>query len=276
MQSFPQKLFRCPPCIGLQERLSQADSRPYAVRIPYRLSRWPLWLFLFSTLVFTGCGRTLNRAAERRIRDALPNLLGEAKQYRVHVDSAPLQTIQGQLADVTIDGEDVQLANGLLLDRMHLALRGVDVDTGRKRVRHVCAATFTATVSQASLNVYLAGASPEDERIRNARLTLGPRNLVTLAAERLVLGAGIPFTVTGPVRLAGPERIELDPRHLDVIGIGIAGKPLQFLKSRFETAIDLSSLAFPVQFTSVSVTPGLMTLAGTADVETLLRRTPGP
>lgn len=276
MQNPHQKLFTRQPPAGPQvHSLPTVELRTVA-GIRGGICRWPLWLLLVSTLVFAGCGRTLNRAAERHIRDALPNLLGEAKQYRVHVTSAPLQTVQGRLADVAIDGEDVQLANGLLLDRMHLNLQGVDVDTGRKRVRHVRAATFTATVSAASLNVYLAGATPDEERIRNARLTLGPRNLVTLTAERVVLGEGIPFTVTGPVRLAGPQRIEMDPRHLDAIGIGIAGKPLQFLKGRFETAIDLSSLAFPVQFSSVSVTPGLMTLTGTADVETLLRRTQGP
>lgn len=239
---------------------------------------WPLLLLLLLgfLLCMAGCGRTINRAAERRIRDALPNLLGEAKQYRVHVTSAPLQTVQGRLADVTVDGEDVQLANGLLLDRIYLDLRAVEVDTERRRVRHIRSATFTATVSEASLNVYLAGESPEDERIRNVHLTLGARNLVTLSAERLVLGEGVPFKLTGPVRLVGPQRIEIDTRHLDVIGIAIAGKPLQFLKRRFETAIDLSSLSFPVQLSGVSVMPGLMTLTGTADVETLLRRTQGP
>src|SRR5262249_45288208 len=119
---------------------------------------------------------------------------------------------------------------------------------------------------------YFAGEAPEGETFRKVRLTL-MENQVTIQGERIVLGLGVPFQLTGPIRLAGPTRIEIDPTHLTVIGIPLAGLPLRFLKSRFESAVDLSTLPFPIQLTDVQATAGKLTLMGSADTEALLRRT---
>ncbi|HZP81409.1 MAG TPA: DUF2993 domain-containing protein [Chthonomonadaceae bacterium] len=228
--------------------------------------------FLFTLLIVAvSCGRAINRAAERRIRDALPDTLGPARQYRVHVDNAPDRTLRGRLANVTIDGDDVQLANGLVVDRLHLDLKGVEVDTERGQLRRIQEARFVAAVGTASLDQYFAGEAPEGETFRKVRLTL-EENRVTIQGERVVLGLGVPFQLTGPVRLAGPTRIEIDPTRLTVIGIPLTGVPLRFLKSRFESAIDLSTLPFPIQLTEVRTAEGWLTLTGSADTEALLRR----
>ena len=92
---------------------------------------------LCGALLLVGCGRTINRTAERKIRDALPDVLGPAKRYRAHVENPPERTLQGRLATITIDGDDVEVANGLLLDQLHLELKGVEIDTGRRQVRRI-------------------------------------------------------------------------------------------------------------------------------------------
>jgi hypothetical protein len=226
---------------------------------------------LLGVAALCGCTRTVNRTAERKIRDVLPDVLGPARQYRAHVDSAPGNTVAGRLAAVTIDGDDVQLPNGLLMDQIHLELKGIDLDTKAQRVRSVREARFTATVGENSLNEFLAGEAPDGETIQKLRLTLNSGR-VTLSAERIVLGVGVPFSFTGPLRLLPPRRIELDPTRFVVVGLPITGKPLQFLKERFENSLDLSALPFPVQITSVTTTKGQLTLSGTADVAALLRR----
>lgn len=230
-----------------------------------------LLFLLISIIILAGCGRTINRAAERRIRDALPDALGPARQYRVHIDNAPDRTLRGRLANVTIDGDDVQLANGMVLDQLHLDLKGVEVDTERGQLRRIQEARFVAAVGVFSLDQYFAGEAPEGEAFRKVRLTLNA-NQVTIRGERVVLGVGVPFQLTGPVRLAGPTRIEIDPTRLTVVGIPLAGLPLRFLKSRFESAIDLSTLPFPIQLTEVRTEEGKLILTGSADTEALLRR----
>src|SRR5581483_397340 len=70
---------------------------------PSTTTKTALLPFLFTLLIVAvSCGRAINRAAERRIRDALPDTLGPARQYRVHVDNAPDRTLRGRLANVTI------------------------------------------------------------------------------------------------------------------------------------------------------------------------------
>ena len=195
-----------------------------------------------------------------------------ARQYKVHVEGAAERTIGGRLSRVTIDGDDVELRNGLLLDHLHLDLQGVDYDTRRRQVRDIKEARFQAALSSNTLDVYLAGEAPPNETIRHPRVTFGQGNEVTIAAERVTLGVGVPFRLTGPLRIAGPRRLELDPTRLVVVGIPLPNPLMRFVVQRFEGASDLSPLPFPVQLTGVQTAPGTLTLTGTADVAALLKR----
>jgi hypothetical protein len=225
-----------------------------------------LWL-----LSLLGCGRAINRAAERRIRESLPGLLGNAREYRVHVAGAATGTLQGRLADVTIDGVDVQFANGLLLDNLHLDLKGVDYDVDHHKLRHIDSAQFAARIGQSSLDEFLAGEAPPGETLRKVRVLLSGDNSVTIQGERITLGIGVPFEISGPLHVAGPKRVEMDPQRLRVIGVPIPDFIRDFLKTRFESGVDLGSLPFPIRLTSVSTQPGALTIAGTADVQELLQ-----
>ena len=83
---------------------------------------------------------------------------------------------------------------------------------------------------------------------------------------------GVPYSLTGPIQVAGPRRIELDAKRLTIIGIPIWGPPLEFLKTKFEAGVDLSNLPFPVQLTEAHTEPGKLILTGTADISLLLQR----
>ncbi len=230
-------------------------------------------LFCLAGTLFFGCGRAVNRAAERRIRDALPNVLGPAREYRVHVNGSAENTLGGHLSDVAVDGTAVLLPGSLQLDSLHLDLKGVEV-RGSK-VTRVRQALFTAVMSEASIDEYLAGEAPEGEPLRGTHVTLANNNIVTITSERVVLGIGIPFHMTGPLRLNGDQLVELDPTRLVVAGIPIYGRPLNFLKKRFETAADLSTLAFPIHLTSIRTERGRLIASGTADVSEILRQNQG-
>ncbi len=224
-----------------------------------------IWTLIW-LLTLSGCGRAVNRAAERRIRESLPDLLGNARQYRVHVDSPPTRTLQGRLASVTIDGEDVQFPNGPLVDGLHLDLKGVDYDVDHRTLRHIDSARFAARIGQTSLDEFLAGEAPAGETLREVRVILSGDNLVTIRGKRITLGLRVPFEISGPLLVAGPKRVEIDPQRLRVAGVPIPGLLRDFLKSRFESGIDLGSLPFPIHLTNVTTSPGTLTISGTADV----------
>ncbi len=230
-----------------------------------------------------GCGRAVNRAAERKVRDALPRLLGEAKTYRVSINNDPLRTIGGSLANIAIDGDDVLLSNGFLLDHLHLDLKGVEVDTRKGMVKSIRETQFTATVGRANLDEFLAGAQIPEETLKKTRVTL-EQDRVTIAGSRELVQfripllkqepftVNLPFSVSGVLRVAGARRIEFDPSQLNVVGLSVSGKPLEFLKDRFERAVDLNALPFPVTLSRIRTLPNQILLSGTADVSSLLKR----
>jgi hypothetical protein len=229
-------------------------------------------VLLLLSLSLIGCGRAINRSVERRIREALPGLLGPARQYRVHVQGAPLRTAEGHLPYVVIDADDLPLSNGLLLDHLHLELQGVDYDAAHRFLRHVSSARFVATAGQNSLDEFLAGEAPPGENLRQVRVRLLTGNQVIIDAKRETLGLEVPFQIAGPLHIAGPTRIELDPTRLKVIGVSIPDIVLQFVKSHLESAVDLASLPFPVRLSAVTTAPGTIMLTGEADVEALAAR----
>jgi len=255
---------------GSPYNLHPYNSHPLVLRIRERRALMTATVLVLYTIV--GCGRTVNRSAERHIRDLLPDLIGNARQYRVHVDGAAGASALGKLESVTVDGDDIQMANGLLIDHLHLEMKNVDADVEHRKLRSVGSAKFTASIGEAAIDEFLAGESPDGEpdSLRNVHITMR-KNQVTLSAERVLLGVGIPFRAYGPLRLSGPHRIELDPTRLVVIGIPVTGAPLDFLKRRFESAIDLSSLPVPILLDSVRTDSKTLIITGAPDILAMLR-----
>ncbi len=221
----------------------------------------------------SGCTRPINRAAERRIRDVLPTVIGLSKRYDVHVDNPPERTIAGKLAAVTITGEDVHFKNGLIVDNLNLVLSGVEVDTGTKRLKKIRRTEFTISVSEPNVNEYLVDEVMDGETLRNIRVKFYD-NVVTISGQRVVLGIGVPFEITGPLKIAGPTLLELDASRLKIIGLPFKGKILDFLKHRMDTVADLSGFAFPMLLAEVRITPGRLILTGTANPMPLLDTRP--
>src|SRR6266487_4463315 len=99
-------------------------------------------------ILIVGCGRTINRTAERKIRDALPGYIGPARVWRAHVENPPERTLRGRLSVVTIDGEGVDLKQTVTLDTLHIEMHDTEVDSGRQQLKKVGSTTFLAVVTE--------------------------------------------------------------------------------------------------------------------------------
>jgi hypothetical protein len=233
-----------------------------------RVARHFALCILLPALLLAGCTRTINRTAERRIRDALPGYIGPARIWRAHVDNPAERTIRGRLARVTIDGEGVQLRQTIVLDSLHIEMRDVDVDTRHNRLRAVGETTFTAVIGEASLNDYLrANPPPPDEPTRVKHVSLR-QGTMTASATRWLLGREWPYTVTVEPRLASPTRLEFDPNRMTVAGLRVPlpVSVLRWFARRLDQGFDFSTLPFPVRISRFQVEQGRVTLSGTADV----------
>ncbi len=230
-------------------------------------NRLSILLVTLVPLLVTGCTRPVNRAAERKIRDALPTFIGPARIWRAHVENAPERTARGKLSRVIIDGENVEVRKTIRLSRLHIEMHDAVVDVGRSRLKSVGRTTFEATVAESDLNDYLrAVASPDDSvRIRTVRLG---NNRITLDAVYRVLGREVGFSAEVEPRLANPSRLEFDPDRFSLLGVRIPlpGTALRWISARLTDGFDFTSLPFPVAISSVQVKKGAVEFSGTADV----------
>ncbi|MCC6731242.1 MAG: DUF2993 domain-containing protein [Chthonomonadales bacterium] len=226
-----------------------------------------------AAMLTVGCTRPINRAAERRIRDALSRYVGPARAWRAHVDNPAERTVRGRIGRVSIEGERVGMGQNLVLDTLEIEMRDVDVDVGSSRVRSIGPTSFRAVVREADLNAYLRSAEDgSDAAARVERVEL--RNgALRISATYAVLGGRVPFRATVAPRLAGPTRLEFDPRRMSVAGVPVplpAGV-LAWLARRLDAGFDFGALPFPLRVTAFTVADGAITVDGNADVMPLLR-----
>lgn len=228
----------------------------------------PFLLIVILPFLFAGCSRTINRTAERKIRDALPSYIGPAKVWRAHVDNPVERTLKGKLRNVTIDGEEVQLAQQITCETLHIELRDVVVDTKRQRLQSIGQAAFAAEINEADLNDYVRrNPPPEGEPVRIKRVRLR-KGAIQSEATRWILGRAWPYTITAQPRLESATRLKFDPDRMTVLGhrVMIPASALRWLARRLDQGFDFTSLPFPVQISRFSVESGKIRLEGAADL----------
>ncbi|MGC8669282.1 MAG: DUF2993 domain-containing protein [Chthonomonadales bacterium] len=218
-----------------------------------------------------GCGRTINRAAERAIRDYLPQIVGDARAWRAHVDNPPGRTIEGKLHRVTVDGADVDLHGAIRLARLHVEIRDLVVDVARKRVISLGSASFVATLSEADLTKYTRTWSAGSEvglQIRSVHLR---PQVVTVFAARRWLGKDWPFTIEMEPRLEPPARLAFDWDRMRVAGLPVPlpQAALRWVGHHLASGFDLSQLPFPVLVRGFAVLSGRVLIWGDANLNSL-------
>ena len=162
-------------------------------------------------VLIVGCSRTINRTAERRIRDVLPNFIGPAEEWRAHIENPADRTLRGHLRTVTIDGTQVQLRQTILCNTLHIEMQNVDVDTGRHKLKAVGSTSFAATISEKNLNDYIkANAPPPGEPVHVQKVTLRA-GVMHVEGTRWLLGKAWPYTMNVEPRIANSHKVEFDP-----------------------------------------------------------------
>jgi hypothetical protein len=234
-----------------------------------------LLLALLALLLISGCNsRPVNRHAERKIRDALPSYIGPAAKWDAHVENPWDRTLDGKLRDVTIDGSQVKLDGKVLIDSLHLRLRGVEIDLGSSRLKSVRQTTFRAVISEAGLNDYIRSfPPPPEEPVRVKHVTLRDGKLHA-QSTRWLLGREWGFSVTAEPRLESDVRLRFDPDKVRVLGLTVPlpASVLRFFANYMSEGFDFRTLPFPVHVSSFSVDKGQIEIQGTADIMESLNR----
>ncbi|MEP6754366.1 MAG: DUF2993 domain-containing protein [Chthonomonadales bacterium] len=238
--------------------------------MPRRLnnSQWIIVGCVTALCLMPGCSRTINRSAERRIRDTLPEYIGQASDWKAHVDNPAGRTLRGHLKTVTIDGTQVHLKQTIVCDTLHIEMKDVDVDTGGHRLKSVGSTLFAATISEKSLNDYVRDTPPPpDEPVHVKKIVLRA-GVMHVEGTRWILGKAWPYTMNVEPRIANSKKVEFDPDKMTAIGVTlpIPASALRWFARRMSEGLEMSTLPFPVELRTFLVTPGRLMLIGTADV----------
>ncbi len=223
---------------------------------------------ILACILTSGCTRTVNRAAERRIRDVLPQYIGNARVWRAHVENPPERTIRGKLSRITIDGEAVDFGEIIRMAGLHIDMRDATFDVDRKRLTSVASTAFETEIDERDLNDYLRKFPPPDqEPVRIKRVWLRPGSMYA-EGTRWALGKAWPFTATSKPALISPTRVKFDVEKMSVVGLPVPlpAAWLSWLSHRLSQGFDFTTLPFPVRIESFKIESGRLTLTGTADV----------
>ncbi len=232
----------------------------------------PQTLSLFAALTagaaLWGCGHPVQETAAHKIADALPSVLGPAARYDVQVDGDPFALARGRARGVHIQGQDVQLSPRITLDTLNADADDVSFDTKTRRLSHVGATRFTATMDQGHLTSYLAQSKP-----------LLPGLVVTLRPSDVE--ARVPVTFLGlhtVAALAGtfvpnaadPSRLDFVTRGAQVGGVPLPTGLVNLAADEINPVVSLAGLKAPLTITRADVDNGRLTLQGSADLNGLV------
>ncbi len=237
-----------------------------------RRSHWFLLYALCLAAFLPGCARPVNREAESRIRRMLPQMVGPAREWRVRVDGAPMETIKGRLHRVQIDGDDVRLGQMIGCESLHIEMTGVVVDVNRKLMKEIGSTTFRAVVNEEAVNRYVREFPPPDDepvRVKKVRILDGR---VYAEETRWLLGKAWPYTVVAEPRLSSPTKLDFAPDRMTALGLRVPlpKSALRWLAKRLSEGFDFGQLAFPVRIAKFDTQPGKFVLEGTAEVMDML------
>jgi hypothetical protein len=235
----------------------------------------PLLLLVLPLVVAAGCGRGVERIAERRVNALLPEVIGPADRYatRVRGDS-PGALSRGRMRRVHVDGVGVRLSETLTVDTLVLDLDQVAVDLKARRLRGVERVTFRASVGEENLNRYLRAQRPD---IPGLRVALGPSRATVHARPQLLGISTVPVSVDGAVTpRAGGRFLDFIPNGAQVSIVPVPAPVLRYLSEKVNPVIDLTAVRIPVRVERVEIRSGTLLLGGSVAPEDLLRLAAAP
>lgn len=231
----------------------------------------PLLLPVLLLALGTGCVPSTGQI-ERGLERELPKLLGPADRYDVEIEG--LRARSGEASRVSAVGERVRLADGPVVDRIDLELRGVRYDRGQDRLERVESARATARITPLDLADFLE----THRNVREAAVTLEAPNRATIRLRPEVGGIALPRGVAAEVSgTLEPEgrRLRFEVTDVQAGGIGLGRAAATGLSELVNPLVDLSETPADLRITGVRVEDGVLRLDATGNPTGIRLRQPG-
>ncbi len=163
-------------------------------------------------------------------------------------------------------GRGVRLKSGIKLKRLDTALKGIHIDRTRRKVTRIDEAQFTASVTGADLNSFLAKQYPDIPGLAELR-----DGYVRVEARPHIGGKRVTVEADAALEIEGDTRLVLRVRR--VVSGRVAAPELaeRHIEKRLNPVLDLAALGFRGKLTSVVVSPDAVTLSGRGEPDALAK-----
>ncbi len=218
-----------------------------------------VFLFCICALVI-GCSSGVVRPKiEDGIKAALPDYIGPAKNYDVTVAGDELAMVQGKLAKLIIEGQEVKAAPDLVIAKLWVEMRDVRFNTSNRTLKSVDSTDIRATIAEGAINHYIE----ESRGSSDLSVALLPDKIL-VHFKPTVAGYGVPLAVSGKAEIVGGDKVNFiaDSASLGRLPVPayVVNKGLDLLNP----VIDLSVMKFPVTLKEIHIVKGSTEVKGSA------------
>lgn len=222
------------------------------------------------TLIAAICilpGSILRWKIGQSVAAKMPELIGPAQSYSADVTGGFIGILRGRIEKIDITGRKVKMSNGVIVDRLDIALSGVHFKPDQT-VTRVESASFAASVIEDDLNNWLATSRPD---LHDGHIAIENGKIIVRAKPRVLL-LRTPVKVEGTLRIIENNKLYLVLKTVSTRGIRVPG----FVRGRIEHDInpilDAEQMGIGAKLKSVNVTNHAITITGTADVNKALAK----
>ncbi|HET6455727.1 MAG TPA: DUF2993 domain-containing protein [Armatimonadota bacterium] len=220
-----------------------------------------LFALLIVTLVAGCSGGVIRPRVEDGIRDALPNYIGPAKEYKVRCDGDSTKMIGGKIERLYIEGKDVQVDPNLLIGRLIDDMDQVRFHPTSHKMKSVEATSFEAVVSEKAVNRYI-------EQTRDSESQLG----VELQPGKILVkfvpnigGMDVLIAIAGTLSVAQGGKVNFEADKASVAHLPIPALVANKVLDRVNPVLDMSAMKFPVMLSGISINKGSVSVKGTME-----------
>jgi hypothetical protein len=213
-----------------------------------------------------GCGSgSPQTIAAHKIADRLPKIIGSARHYDVEVDGDPFALGRGRAKRIVIDGQSVEMASGLTMDRLTIEADDVSFDVKKRTLEHIGRVSFKARLGQINLDKYIARIKPDMPGL-SIKLQWDDMDVaVPVKVASITTTARVSGTLSA--NRSGPDKLDFTA---DKASIGIVPLPAKLVNIAIDhvnPVLDLSGVRFPISISGAYVDRGSIILRGTATID---------
>jgi len=210
-----------------------------------------------------GCGeRLVARRVESAVEARLPELIGPADSYDVHVSGSTAKMLSGHVRRLVMQGDGVRMRGGLRVDELTVEMLNVRFDIEKNALQGADETRFRARVSESALTRFVSARQPD---LKDLRIELDS-GAATVRTRPGLWGVSANVAMIGRFELAGANKVDFVFDRMTVAGVSMPDRVKDYVMERINPVMALPTSGFRARLESIEIRRRRLLVDGTADL----------